>query len=48
MAGEGFDARHDGCPDGLRGEAAGWMLGALDPVQARNFAAHLLGCRASG
>jgi Putative zinc-finger len=46
MAGEGFDARHDDCPDGLRGEAAGWMLGALDPVQARNFAAHLLGCRA--
>lgn len=46
MAGEGFDARHDRCPDGRRRDAAGWMLGALDPVEARNFAAHLLSCRA--
>jgi len=46
MAGEGSDARHDYCPDGLRREAAGWVLGALDPVEARNFAAHLLSCRA--
>ena len=46
MAGQGFDARHDYCPDGLRRDAAGWVLGALDPVEARNFAAHLLSCRA--
>lgn len=46
MAGEGFDARHDYCPDGLRRDAAGWVLGALDPVEARNFAEHLLHCPA--
>jgi hypothetical protein len=46
MAGEGFDPRHESCPDGFRREAAGWVLGALDPVEARNFAEHLLGCRA--
>ena len=45
MAGEGFDAGHDGCPDGFRRDAAGWVLGALDPVEARDFAEHLLGCR---
>jgi hypothetical protein len=46
MAREGSDARHDDRPDGFRRDAAGWVLGALDPVEARNFAEHLLGCRA--
>jgi len=46
MAGEGFDARHDYCPDDLLRDAAGWVLGALDPVEARNFGAHLLSCQA--
>jgi hypothetical protein len=45
MVGKGFDARHDHCPDGIRRDAAGWVLGALDAAQARNFAAHLLTCR---
>lgn len=46
MVGEGFDARHGHCPDGIGRDAAGWVLGALDAVEARNFAEHLLTCRA--
>jgi hypothetical protein len=46
MVGEGFDARHDHCPDGIRRDAAGWVLDALDAVEARNFAGHLPTCRA--
>ena len=46
MAGPGSDARHDYCPDGLRRDTAGWVLGALDPVEARNFAEHLPSCPA--
>jgi anti-sigma factor RsiW len=52
MVRKGFDARHDHrpagirCPDGIRQDAAGWVLGALDAVEARNFAEHLLTCRA--
>jgi hypothetical protein len=45
MATDGLDARHDHCPDGVRRDAAGWVLGALDPIEGRNFAEHLLGCR---
>lgn len=43
MAREGFDARHDYCP--VRRNAAGWVLGALDAVETRRFAEHLLTCR---
>ena len=46
MVEEGFDARHDHCPDGVRGDAAGWVLGALDSVGAWRFAEHLLTCLA--
>ena len=46
MVGEGFDARHDYCPGRVRRDAAGWVLGALDAVEARNFAEHLLTCPA--
>lgn len=46
MVGQGFDARHDYCPGGVRRDAAGWVLGALDAVEARNFAEHLPTCRA--
>ena len=46
MVGQGFGARHDRCPDRIRRDAAGWVLGALDAVQARAFAEHLLTCRA--
>lgn len=46
MAGEGFDARHDYCPDGFRRDAAGWVLGALDAMTAQRFAEHLPNCRA--
>ena len=46
MGEQGFDACHDHCPDGARWDAAGWVLGALDPVEARRFAEHLLSCRA--
>jgi anti-sigma factor RsiW len=46
MVGQGFDARRDYCPGGVQRDAAGWVLGALDAVEARNFAAHLLTCRA--
>jgi hypothetical protein len=50
MVEEGFDARHDArhdyCPDGVRRDAAGWVLGALDAVDVRRFAEHLLTCRA--
>jgi hypothetical protein len=44
MAKEGFDARHDYCP--VRRDAAGWVLCALDAVETRRFAEHLLTCRA--
>jgi uncharacterized protein (DUF2236 family) len=46
MVGEGFDARHDCCPGGVQQDAAGWVLGALDAVEAPSFAEHLLTCRA--
>jgi hypothetical protein len=45
MVEEGFDARHDYCPDSVREDAAGWVLGVLDPAEARRFAEHLLTCR---
>jgi hypothetical protein len=46
MTGEGSDARHGDCPDSVRRDAAGWVLGALDGVDSRHFAAHLITCRA--
>jgi anti-sigma factor RsiW len=46
MVEEGFDARHDYCPDDLQRDAAGWVLGALDPAEARRFTEHLLTCQA--
>jgi hypothetical protein len=46
MVEEGFDARHDYCPEGMRRDAAGWVLDALDAVDVRRFAEHLLTCRA--
>ncbi len=46
MVEEGFDARHDYCRDGVQRDAAGWVLGALDAVDVRRFAEHLLTCRA--
>lgn len=46
MVEEGFDARHDHCPDGVRGDAAGWVLGALDAFGTWRFAEHLLTCPA--
>jgi len=46
MAGEGLGARHDSCPGGLRRDTAGWVLGVLDPVEARNLAEHLPHCAA--
>jgi hypothetical protein len=46
MVGQGFDARRDYCPGGVQRDAAGWVLGALDDVEARDFAEHLLTCRA--
>ena len=46
MVGEGFHARQDYCPDGIRRDAAGWVLGALDAVDAGRFAEHLFTCRA--
>jgi len=46
MVGEGSDARRDYCPDGVRRDAAGWVLDALDAVGAGNFAEHLPACRA--
>lgn len=32
------------CPEGGRPEAAGWVLSALDPDDARAFGEHLLTC----
>jgi hypothetical protein len=46
MAEEGFDVRHDYCRDDLQWDAAGWVLGVLDAIDARRFAGHLLTCRA--
>jgi hypothetical protein len=46
MVEEGFDARHDHCPYGVRGDAAGWVLGALDASGTWRFAEHLLTCLA--
>jgi anti-sigma factor RsiW len=46
MVEEGFDARHGYCPDGVRQDAAGWVLGALATADARRFAGHLLACQA--
>jgi hypothetical protein len=46
MVREGADARHGHCPDTIRRDAAGWVLDALDPVEAGQFAEHLLTCRA--
>ncbi len=46
MVGEGCEARRDYCPGGVQRDAAGWVLGALDAVEARDFAGHLLTCRA--
>lgn len=46
MAREGFDARHDYCPDSVRRDAAGWVLSALDAAETQRFAQHLLTCRA--
>jgi hypothetical protein len=45
MSEESFNTRLGYCPDGAGLDAAGWVLGALDPVAARNFAEHLLGCQ---
>jgi anti-sigma factor RsiW len=44
MAEEGFDAFHNRCPDGVRRDAAGWVLGALDAATARRFREHLPTC----
>jgi hypothetical protein len=39
------DMHTDGrCPEGGRPEAAGWVLSALDPDDARDFGEHLLTC----
>jgi predicted anti-sigma-YlaC factor YlaD len=46
MVEEGFDARRDHCPERVRRDAAGWVLGALDAVAALRFAEHLPTCRA--
>lgn len=46
MVGEGIDARQDYCPDAVRRDAAGWVLGALDAGDAGRFAEHLLTCQA--
>ena len=48
MGEEGSSARHDPCPDVARWDTAGWVLGALDLVETRNFAEHLLCCRVCG
>jgi hypothetical protein len=46
MAREGLDAHNDSCPDDVHQDSAGWLLNALAPLEARNFAKHLLACRA--
>ena len=42
----GTDARQDYCPDGVRRDASGWVLGALNADDAWRFTEHLLTCRA--
>jgi len=34
----------DQCPEGGRAEAAGWVLGTLEPDEAVDFGEHLLCC----
>jgi len=38
-------AAGDHCADAVRVNAAGWVLGALDPHDAERFAEHLLTCQ---
>jgi hypothetical protein len=44
-AGTSSGTREGDCAEGLRQEAAGWVLGGLDFAAAQHFARHLPDCR---